>query len=147
MPPPAKIAKLVERFSDHLGAYRSGKYNELQVREEFLNPLFKALGWDIYNDNDYAEAYKDVIFEDSIKIGGATKAPDYCFQIGGARKFFLEAKKPSIDIKEDIHPAFQLRRYAWSAKLPRLESIETIFSPRSKCLKEWMERKYVNKGE
>lgn len=34
------------------------------------------------------------------------------------RKFFVEAKKPSVDIKDDVHPAFQLRRYAWSAKLP-----------------------------
>ena len=47
-----------------------------------------------------------------------TKAPDYCFRIGGTRKFFIEAKKPSTKIKEDIGAAFQLRRYAWSAKLP-----------------------------
>ncbi len=49
---------------------------------------------------------------------GAKRAPDYCFRIGGARKFFLEAKKPSINIREDISPAYQLRRYAWTAKLP-----------------------------
>jgi hypothetical protein len=30
----------------------------------------------------------------------------------------IEAKKPSVDIKGDPHPAYQLRRYAWSAKLP-----------------------------
>jgi hypothetical protein len=59
-----------------------------------------------------------VVHEDAIKVGGATKAPDYSFRIGGTRKFFLEAKKPSVDIKYDIHPAYQLRRYAWSAKLP-----------------------------
>lgn len=29
----------------------------------------------------------------------------------------MEAKKPSIDIKIDIHPAYQLRRYGWSDKL------------------------------
>jgi hypothetical protein len=80
--------------------------------------MFGALGWDMENISGYAEAYKDVIHEDAIKIGGATKAPDYCFRIGGTRKFFLEAKKPSVDIKTDAHPAFQLRRYAWSAKLP-----------------------------
>jgi type I restriction-modification system DNA methylase subunit len=34
------------------------------------------------------------------------------------RKFFVEAKRPSVHIKEDAAPAFQLRRYAWSAKLP-----------------------------
>ncbi|MBA4397494.1 MAG: restriction endonuclease subunit M, partial [Syntrophus sp. (in: bacteria)] len=51
-------------------------------------------------------------------VGGATKAPDYCFRIGGTRKFFVEAKKPSVNIAENIEPAYQLRRYAWSAKLP-----------------------------
>lgn len=76
------------------------------------------LGWDLANKAGYAEAYKDVIHEDAIKIGGATKAPDYCFRIGGARKFFVEAKKPAVSIKEDFDPAYQLRRYAWSAKLP-----------------------------
>jgi hypothetical protein len=30
----------------------------------------------------------------------------------------LEAKKPSVNLKDDASPAFQLRRYAWSAKLP-----------------------------
>jgi hypothetical protein len=80
--------------------------------------MFAALGWDVINERGYAEAYKDVIHEDSIKIGSATKAPDYCFRIGGTRKFFLEAKKPSVDIKGDPGPAYQLRRYAWSAKLP-----------------------------
>jgi len=62
--------------------------------------------------------YRDVIFEDSLKVGGATKAPDYSFRIGGQRKIFVEAKKPSVNIATDIGPAFQLRRYAWSAKLP-----------------------------
>ena len=34
------------------------------------------------------------------------------------RKFFVEAKKPSVNLKDDPAPAYQLRRYAWSAKLP-----------------------------
>jgi predicted type IV restriction endonuclease len=114
---PTKISELVERFDRNLEAYKQGKYNETQVRLEFINPLFEELGWDITNKQGYAEAYKEVVHEDAIKVGGATKAPDYSFRIGGVRKFFLEAKKPSIDIREDIHPACQLRRYAWSAKL------------------------------
>jgi hypothetical protein len=112
------IADLVERFEQQGDAYKSGQYNEAQLRKEFIDPMFKALGWDMENVSGYAEAYKDVIHEDAIKIGGATKAPDYCFRIGGTRKFFLEAKKPSVDIKTDAQPAYQLRRYAWSAKLP-----------------------------
>ena len=114
---PTKVSELVERFDRNLVAYKQGKYNETQVRLEFINPFFEELGWDIANKQGYAEAYKEVVHEDAIKVGGATKAPDYSFRIGGVRKFFLEAKKPSVDIKDDIHPAYQLRRYAWSAKL------------------------------
>jgi len=115
---PQTVLDLVERFERNLVAYRSGQYKEAQVRREFIDPLFRALGWDVDNVLGYAEAYKDVIHEDAIKIGGYTKAPDYCFRIGGARKFFVEAKKPSVRVKEEISPAYQLRRYAWSAKLP-----------------------------
>lgn len=46
------------------------------------------------------------------------KVPGYTFTLHGQRKFFLEAKKPSVYIKGDVAPAYQLRRYAWSAKLP-----------------------------
>jgi hypothetical protein len=118
MSAPQAVVELVERFDRYHEVYRSGRYNETQVRHEFIDPLFELFGWDINNQHGYAEAYKDVIHEDAIKIGGVTKAPDYCFRIGGTRKFFLEAKNPSINIKDDAHPAFQLRRYAWSAKLP-----------------------------
>jgi len=115
---PGRIAELVENFDRNKDFFTSGRYNEAQVRREFIDPFFEALGWDVTNTSGYAQAYKDVIHEDAIKVGGWTKAPDYCFRIGGARKFFVEAKKPSIDVKGDPHPAYQLRRYAWSAKLP-----------------------------
>ena len=118
MAAPAMIHELVDRFSLHSDAYHNGHYNETQLRREFLDPFFEELGWDVFNKNGYAEAYKDVIHEDAIKVGGATKAPDYAFHIGGTRKFFVEAKKPSVNLKDDISPAYQLRRYAWSAKLP-----------------------------
>ena len=115
---PSRVAELVVTFDRHIETYRSQQYNETQLRREFIDPLFIELGWDVTNRAGYAQAYKDVIHEDAIKVGGATKAPDYCFRIGGVRKFFLEAKKPSVNIKGDPHPAYQLRRYAWSAKLP-----------------------------
>ncbi len=118
MAAPQAIMDLVELFDRNVESYRSGKYNETQVRLQFINPFFKALGWDVYNEEKNAEAYKDVFHEDAVKVGGSTKAPDYSFRIGGTRKFFVEAKKPSVNLKDDIGPAFQLRRYSWSAKLP-----------------------------
>ncbi|MCG3126007.1 MAG: hypothetical protein CHACPFDD_00835 [Phycisphaerae bacterium] len=115
---PGVVRELVERFERNREAYKSSAYNETQVRREFIDPLFAALGWDVWNESGLAEAYKDVIHEDAIKVGGATKAPDYCFRIGGTRKFFLEAKKPAVGVRDDPEPAYQLRRYAWSARLP-----------------------------
>lgn len=96
---PTDVEKLVERFDYNLADYKQGKYNETQVRREFIDLLFKALGWDMDNEQGYAEAYKEVVHEDAIKVGRATKAPDYSFRIGGVRKFFLEAKKPSINAR------------------------------------------------
>ena len=72
---PQELLELVERFNTNREAYRSGQYNETQLRREFIDPFFQLLGWDVNNKNGYAEAYKDVIHEDSIKIGGLTKAP------------------------------------------------------------------------
>lgn len=118
MPAPKEIIELVERFECNIEEYKLGRYNEAQVRQEYINPFFEALGWDMNNKHGLAEAYKDVIHEDSIKIGMGTKAPDYCFRIGGTRKFFLEAKNPSVNIRDNIDPSYQIRRYAWSAKLP-----------------------------
>ncbi len=115
---PKEVIELIEQFERNIESYKGQGYKEAGVRSEFIDPFFEALGWDIANKGGTAEAYKDVIHEDAIKIGGTTKAPDYCFTISGIRKFFVEAKKPSVDIKSDISPAYQLRRYAWSAKLP-----------------------------
>ena len=118
MSAPESVIKLCETFAEHREHFRSGNYNEFQLRKQFLDPLFEALGWDMANSQGLAPQYRDVIHEDAIKIGAHVKAPDYAFTLHGQRKFFLEAKKPSVNIKTDIAPAYQLRRYAWSAKLP-----------------------------
>lgn len=118
MPAPDIIKQLVERFEQHHTAYRAGKYNETQLRREFLDPFFEALGWDVFNKLGYSEDHKHVIHEDSLEIEGVKKAPDYAFKVGRERKFFVEAKKPSVKIETNPEVAFQLRRYVWSAKLP-----------------------------
>ncbi|MGO8898001.1 MAG: Eco57I restriction-modification methylase domain-containing protein [Isosphaeraceae bacterium] len=115
---PESVVRLIDTFSLHRESYLSGKYKETPVRREFIDPLFVALGWDIDNSQGYAEAYKDVVHEDAIKVSGKNKAPDYCFRVGGTRKFFLEAKKPSEKFRDKSVHAYQLRRYGWSAKLP-----------------------------
>ena len=115
---PTKVLELVEHYRRNREAFRSSAYKETRLRIEFIDPFFEALGWDVSNAAGYAEAYKDVIHEDTITIGGSAKAPDYAFRIGGVRKFFVETKVPLIDIANNQASAFQLRRYGWNAKLP-----------------------------
>jgi len=117
MTPPLLINDLCDRYERNRDSYKSDNYKEANARKEFIDPLFELLGWDMDNKQGFAEAYKDVVHEDSIRIGNQVKAPDYCFRIGGQRKFFLEAKRPGKSI-DDKDYAYQIRRYAWSAKLP-----------------------------
>lgn len=124
----AAIEKLVERFTEHQKAYHSADYNEAKTRQDFINPFFKALGWDIDNEQGASEDYREVIYEDKVVVKGKAKAPDYGFRLlgqGKKRLFYVEAKKPSVSIKTNKEAAYQLRRYGSSAKA--LVSILTNF--------------------
>ena len=118
MSAPPEILALIRRFEDHRDVYTTAGYNETQLRDDFLNAFFTALGWDLDNSAGYAEAYRDVVKEEALRTDDGVKAPDFTFRVGGVRKFFVEAKKPSVPIGRHAQSAYQLRRYAWSAKLP-----------------------------
>ncbi len=115
----AELEKLVDRFHEQYHSYKQSSYSEALVRKDFIDPFFRLLGWDMDNSQGYAEAYREVIHEDKVRVAGALKAPDYSFRLpGGKRLFFVEAKKPFVKVKTEVEPAYQVRRYAWSAKLP-----------------------------
>jgi len=117
---PDTILPLVDKYTFHRDAYIRGqeKYNEAQLRQDFTDPFFHALGWDVNNNKGHSEAYREVLHGEPVRIRGTTKFFDYTFRIGGVRKFIVETKKPSVRIKDDAEAALQLRRYAWNAKLP-----------------------------
>ena len=113
-----KIKELVERFRLNEKSYKNIAYDESNTRTDFIDKFFEALNWDVRNDEGLSERFRAVVREDKIKIDGQMKAPDYSFRIGETRMFFVEAKKPAVNIKNDIDPAFQVRRYAYTANLP-----------------------------
>src|SRR5205085_4703171 len=121
MAAPQLVLELIERYNRNRAAYRSNQYNEAQLRIEFLNPFFEALGWDVNNRQGYAQAYKDVINEDAIKVGGATKAPDYSFRIGGTRKFLVVTP-----LRGDRYPSSQqfLERPVWYTPKSRQKMVK-----------------------
>ena len=60
---PTKILELVKRFDRNLDTYKQGRYDETQIRREFIDPFFEELGWDIANKQGQVEAYKDIVHE------------------------------------------------------------------------------------
>jgi hypothetical protein len=67
---PAQVHQLVERFDANLDDYKNGRFSEAQVRVDFIDPLLKhALGWDVHNEKDLPEAYREVVYEDRVKVG------------------------------------------------------------------------------
>lgn len=115
---PQAIIDLVGRFAHNIDYYHRPDYNETQVRREFIDPLFMALGWDVDNRQGVSPRYQEVIHEASLREKDSVRAPDYGFRVGSETRFYVEAKKPTVDIYVDVHPAYQLRRYAWTARLP-----------------------------
>ena len=113
-----QIRTFVDLFTSNITQYKSSHYDESNTRTDFIDKFFTLLDWDVANNQGYSETYRDVVREDKIKIDNTQKAPDYSFRVGGTRKFFVEAKKPSVNIKEASDPAYQVRRYAYTAKLP-----------------------------
>lgn len=73
MSAPEELYELVERFDRNREAYRSGRYNETMVRVDFIDPLLGLLGWDVHNRLGRPEAYRDVVHEDRVKVGGGTR--------------------------------------------------------------------------
>lgn len=115
-----KIRTLVENFRKNEVSYskRTSRYNETQLRRDFVDPFFKVLGWDVENKAGLPQNLREVVHEGRVPIKSkSVKRPDYSFRLAGTRKFFVETKRPSVLIEKDSDSAFQLRRYGWSAKL------------------------------
>ena len=126
-----KIHTLVEKYKANKGFYRTSKFNETQLRNEFLDPLFEALGWDIRNEAGKSTNEREVLLEEALKadVYSHSKKPDYTFRLYGERKFFLEAKKPCVHIETDDDPAKQVRRYGYTAglKISVLSNFEHLY--------------------
>lgn len=110
-----ELQSLIDRFNTNIDFYKDSKnaYNEHSCRIEYIDPLLKILGWDVANEKGVAPQYREVIAEN---YSTRTDRPDYTITLRGVPKFFVEAKKPAVDITRDADPAIQTRKYGWNAK-------------------------------
>jgi hypothetical protein len=96
----AEVGQLVDRFA-RLSTHNHKHYNEPATRQEFILPLFRALGWNV-------DDAREVSPEEKVSRGFV----DFAFRVGGIPRFFLETKKILTDL-EDPRWAQQTINYAW----------------------------------
>jgi type I restriction-modification system DNA methylase subunit len=99
-----EIKHLIEKYNRIKEAGKIKSYNESMTKNQFIEPLFMALGWDIHNIKIDDEVTK----EEKISKGRV----DYAFRLNSIPKFFLEAKSLKTDL--DLPKwAEQATNYAW----------------------------------
>lgn len=103
----SEIEDLVDGFTS-LSDYDRDQMNEATVRQQYINPLLRALGWDTTSDQ--------VLPEQRTLAGDA----DYALSLNGREQFFIEAKAPGRDLDgtrrvrgEDQPFTVQAIDYAW----------------------------------
>lgn len=109
-----KLQKLIDSFANNLAYMKASKnnYNETSCRNEYIDSLLEILGWDITNKKGNALQCREVFVEYNLS---KKDRPDYSLNLNGVSKFFVEAKKPAVDILTDPRPALQARKYGWNA--------------------------------
>jgi hypothetical protein len=114
-----KISRLVETFQAGEERYLSPNYQEAEVRKDFIDKFFIALGWDVNHDQQTNPYEQEVKVEPPVSAGGQRRA-DYAFHLAQNYRlvrFFVEAKKPHGDIATADN-YFQAIRYAWNSETP-----------------------------
>ena len=113
-----RLKELIYQFKEEEAFYTSKDFVESEVRSKFIDPFLECLKWDVKNEKGARYDKREVITEDRVVVDGQTKHPDYTLCCAGVKKIFVEAKQPSVNLKLDPAPALQVRRYAYTAKLP-----------------------------
>ena len=114
-----KITKLAATFQANEARYLSSDYQEAQVRKDFIDKFFIALGWDVNHDEQTNPYEQEVKVEPAVSAAGQRRA-DYAFHLAPNYldvRFFVEAKKPHGDIATADN-YFQTIRYGWNNGTP-----------------------------
>ncbi len=105
------ITERVEDFEKNKAILTKKGHGETNIRSNYIDIMFKALGWDMKSHYEVVREYSQ---RDKSTTGG-TKKVDYAFKINGKLKFFIEAKEASIDLEKDKNSIYQAKRYAYSS--------------------------------
>ncbi len=116
----ALVRQLVQDFKAQEAAYLSPQYQESQVRQDFIDKFFTALGWDVTHQRQKNPYEQEAKIENRVRTEGSQRFADYAFFIAPNYrdvKFFVEAKKPAHDLRNPTY-YHQAIRYGWNQKTP-----------------------------
>lgn len=114
------VKLLVKHFREQETAYLSPGYQESQVRQDFIDKFFTALGWDVTHEVQKNPYEQEVKIENKVNTSGSQRRADYAFFVAPNFrdvKFFVEAKKPSRSLTNP-NDYYQAIRYGWNSKTP-----------------------------
>jgi adenine-specific DNA-methyltransferase len=117
------IKKLVDNFENNYNYYKSPKYQEAEVRKDFLDPFLIALGCDVNHEHQKNPYKQEVKVEKTQKQEGSKgkKFADYAFYLDPDYKnpvFFVEAKKPAVLLQDNTQYYLQTHKYGWNSQTP-----------------------------
>ena len=115
----ARVGQLVRVFHEGRTNFLSSDYSEQQVRLDFVDKLWIALGWDVNHELQCNPYEQEVKVERNVLDHGRGWRADYAFLAANFRdaRFFVEAKRPGSDI-DTADNYFQVIRYGWNSHTP-----------------------------
>ncbi len=115
-----KVSGLVREFEANESYYVSAKYQESEVRTDFIDKFWIALGWDVRHKFQTNPREQEVKVERNPDSSASNRKADYAFYLKPQYRdpaFFVEAKKPSRKLA-DTENYFQTVRYGYNASTP-----------------------------
>lgn len=112
-----KVQALAFDFKANKNHYLSPDYQEAEVRKDFIDKFFIALGWDVNHETQKNPYEQEVKVE---RTDGSARRADYAFRVAPNYRdvlFYVEAKKPFGDIATADN-YFQTIRYGWNSQTP-----------------------------
>lgn len=114
------VAKLVHHFETSEDYYLSNKYQESEVRTDYIDKFWTALGWDVRHQYQTNPREQEVKVEKNPDSNASGRKADYAFYLMPEYRtpvFFCEAKKPCHNLGSPEF-YFQLVRYGRAAGTP-----------------------------
>jgi type I restriction-modification system DNA methylase subunit len=107
---------LAADFRANAKFHLSPQYQEAEVRKDYIDKLFIALGWDVNHEAQRNPFEQEVKVEPPVATGLAHRRADYAFHIAPNfrdARLIVEAKRPHTELATADN-YFQTVRYGWN---------------------------------